>query len=131
LVNELKLNPQTEVKINDIDVEVLKGKLSEKPWFIESKGENYVLLEEAQYAKIIEFLNKILDENIELKLEQRIMSEFPVDFEDVKTVVKKEMDESKLNIVEAVKKVRKKYPNLFHNPIEIPIDFENLLQEII
>ena len=113
MVNELNLEPKTEVKIKDIDVEVISGDLKDKPWFIESEGKNYILLEDTQYKKIIDFINKLLDENIEYKLEQKIMSEFPVDFDDVKVVVKKEMDEKHLSINEAVAEVKKSHPNLF------------------
>ena len=114
MVNELNLDPRTKVKIKDIDVELIEGDLSEKPWLIESEGKNYVLLEEEQYDKLILFLKNILEENLEYKIEQNIMSEFPVDFEDVKLVVKKEMEEENLPLNEAIKKVKTEYPNLFH-----------------
>jgi len=114
LVNELNLDPRTKVKIKDIDVELIEGDLSEKPWLIESEGKNYVLLEEEQYDKLILFLKNLLEENLEYKIEQNIMSEFPVDFEDVKLVVKKEMEEENLPLNEAIKKVKTEYPNLFH-----------------
>jgi len=114
LVNELNLDPRTKVKIKDIDVELIEGDLSEKPWLVESEGKNYVLLEEEQYDKLILFLKNILEENLEYKIEQNIMSEFPVDFEDVKLVVKKEMEEENLPLNEAIKKVKTEYPNLFH-----------------
>ena len=114
MVNELNLDPRTKVKIKDIDVELIEGDLSEKPWLVESEGKNYVLLEEEQYDKLILFLKNILEENLEYKIEQNIMSEFPVDFEDVKLVVKKEMEEENLPLNEAIKKVKTEYPNLFH-----------------
>ena len=114
MVNELNLDPRTKVKIKDIDVELIEGDLSEKPWLIESEGKNYVLLEEEQYDKLILFLKNLLEENLEYKIEQNIMSEFPVDFEDVKLVVKKEMEEENLPLNEAIKKVKTEYPNLFH-----------------
>ena len=114
MVNELNLDPRTKVKIKDIDVELIEGDLSEKPWLIESEGKNYVLLEEEQYDKLLLLLNNILEENLEYKIEQNIMSEFPVDFEDVKLVVKKEMEEENLPLNEAIKKVKTEYPNLFH-----------------
>jgi hypothetical protein len=132
LVDELKLNPETEVKIKDIEVEVVKGELSNKPWFIESKGENYVLLEESQYGKLINFLNKILDENLELKLEQTILSAFPIDFDDVKVVVKKEMEEQNLSIIKALQKVKKEYPNLFYRPQgDLSLDLNDFLEELL
>jgi len=129
LVNELNLEPRTEVKVNNIDVEVLKGDLKEKPWLIESEGENYVLLEENQYDKIINLLKDLLEQNVELKMEQRILNEMPIDLEDVKIVVKKEIEDKNLHIDEAINKVKREYPNLFHK-IE-PIDIETLFERII
>ena len=72
MVNELNLDPRTYVKVKDIDVEVVEGELNEKPWLIESKGENYILLEEEQYDKLITLLKEVLEENLEMKMEQRI-----------------------------------------------------------
>ena len=125
MVNELNLDPQTHVKIKNIDVELLKGDLVEKPWLIESNGENYVLLEEEQYNKIITLLKDVLEQNLELKMEQKILNEMPIDFEDVKTVVQKEIEDENLSIDEAINKVKHNYPNLFHK-----IEFENFLKEL-
>jgi len=125
LVNELNLDPRTHVKVKNLDVEVIKGELSEKPWLIESEGKNYILLEEEQYDDLIRLLKDVLEQNLELKLEQRILNEMPVDIEDVKTVVKKEIEDGNLSIEEAINKVKTEYPNLFHK-----IEFENFLKEI-
>jgi hypothetical protein len=114
LVNELNLDTKTKVKIKDIDVELIEGDLEEKPWLIESEGKNYVLLEEDQYDKLILLLRNILEENLEFKIEERVMNEFPVDFDDVKLVVKKEMEEKNLPLDKAINKVKTDYPNLFH-----------------
>jgi len=125
LVNELNLEPQTYVKIKDIDVEVIKGELSQKPWLIESDGENYVLLEESQYDKMINLLKEVLTQNVDLKMEQKILEELPVDLEDVKVVVKKEIDEHNISIPEAIKRVKTTYPNLF-----MKRDFEFMLENL-
>ena len=125
MVNELNLDPRTHVKVKNLDVEVIKGELSEKPWLIESEGKNYILLEEEQYDDLIRLLKDVLEQNLELKLEQRILNEMPVDIEDVKTVVKKEIEDGNLSIEEAINKVKTEYPNLFHK-----IEFENFLKEI-
>ena len=66
MVNELNLDPRTYVKIKDIDVEVLEGKLEEKPWLIESKKGRYILLEEEQYDKIMHLLRDVLEDNLEM-----------------------------------------------------------------
>jgi hypothetical protein len=129
LVNELNLDPRTYVKIKNIDVEVVEGELSEKPWFIESEEKNYILLEEEQYDKLITLLKEVLEENLEMKMEQRILSEYPVDLEDVKAVVKKEIEENNIDIITAIKRVKKQYPNLFQPPIEM--DLESFFKEIL
>ena len=129
MVNELNLDPRTYVKIKDIDVEVVEGELNEKPWLIESKGKNYILLEEEQYDKLISLLKNVLEENLEMKMEQRILSEYPVDLEDVKAVVKKEIEENNIDIITAIKRVKKQYPNLFQPPIEM--DLESFFKEIL
>jgi len=125
LVNELNLDPRTHVKIKNIDVELIEGDLEEKPWLIETNGKNYILLEEEQYDDLIKLLKDVLEQNLELKLEQRILNEMPVDVEDVKAVVKKEIEDENLSIEEAINKVKHEYPNLFHK-----IEFENFLKEI-
>jgi len=114
LVNELNLDIKTKVRIKEIEVEVIEGDLKDKPWLIESEGKNYILLEEKQYDKLLLTLKDLLQENLELKLEFKIMNEFPIDLEDVKAVVKKEIKENNLNIDEAIKKVKTEHPNLFH-----------------
>ena len=114
MVNELNLDPRTKVKIKNIDVELIEGKLEEKPWLIETDNKNYVLLEEEQYDKLILLLKEILEENLELKMEQQIMAELPIDLEDVKLVVKKEMEDENIPLNTAIRNVKIKYPNLFH-----------------
>ena len=126
MVNELNLDPRTEVKINNIDVEVLKGDLKEKPWLIESEGENYILLEEAQYDKLLQLLKNTLNENLELKMEQRIMNELPIDMDDVKAVVKQEMNDNNLSLDEALQKVKTNHPNLFNK-----LDLEELFRGVL
>ena len=126
MVNELNLDPRTEVKIKDIDVEVLKGDLKEKPWLIESEGKNYILLEEEQYDKLLGLLKDVLNENLELKMEQKILNEFPVDIDDVKAVVKQEMADNNLSVDEALQKVKTNHPNLFNR-----LDLEDLLKGVL
>ena len=125
MVNELNLDPRTHVKVKNLDVELIEGDLAEKPWLIESEGKNYVLLEEEQYDDLIRLLKEVLEQNLELKMEQRILNEMPIDLEDVKTVVKKEIEDENLSIEEAINKVKSEYPNLFHK-----IEFENFLKEL-
>ena len=55
MVNELNLDPRTYVKIKDIDVEVVEGELSEKPWFIESKGKIIFYLKKSNMISLLVF----------------------------------------------------------------------------
>jgi hypothetical protein len=126
LVNEINLDPQTKVKVKNIDVELIEGDLTQKPWLIHTDKHNYVLLEEEQYDKFIKLLRDVLEQNLELKLEQRIMSELPIDVEDVKAVVKQEIKDNNISIEEALKKVKNNYPNLFHK-----VDLETIFQELL
>jgi DNA polymerase III delta prime subunit len=119
LANELNLDPRTKVRLKSIDVELLEGDLKETPWLIEDKDKNYILMEEDEYDKLMFLLRDILDENLEYKIKEKLLDAFPIDFEDAKLVVKKEMEEKNLPLEKAIEKVKREYPNLFHK-----IDFE-------
>jgi hypothetical protein len=70
----------------------------------------------------METLKSVMKENLELKLEKAILSEFPIDYDDVKAVVLEEMKDSDKSIKEIVEKVKLEHPNLFYN-----LDLDKLL----
>jgi hypothetical protein len=116
LVDEINLDPRTKVRLKNIEIELLEGNANEKPWLIQDNlDKKYILLEEEQYNKILELLKFSLKENLELKLNQRIMEELPLDLEDVKAVVKQKIEDENLSVDEAIKKVKNENKNLFHN----------------
>jgi len=116
LVDEINLDPRTKVRLKNIEIELLEGDANEKPWLIQDNlDKKYILLEEEQYNKILELLKFSLKENLELKLNQRIMEELPLDLEDVKAVVKQKIEDENLSVDEAIKKVKNENKNLFHN----------------
>ncbi len=116
MVDEINLDPRTKVRLKNIEIELLEGDANEKPWLIQDNlDKKYILLEEEQYNKILELLKFALKENLELKLNQRIMEELPLDLEDVKAVVKQKIEDENLSVDEAIKKVKNENKNLFHN----------------
>ena len=116
MVDEINLDPRTKVRLKNIEIELLEGDANEKPWLIQDNlDKKYILLEEEQYNKILELLKFSLKENLELKLNQRIMEELPLDLEDVKAVVKQKIEDENLSVDEAIKKVKNENKNLFHN----------------
>jgi len=109
-----KLNTNTIVECKDL--EVLQGDLSEPTWIMITPNEELkVVLDSKEYEKLLDTLKNALKENLELKLEKAILSEFPIDYDDVKAVVLEEMKKSDKPINEIVEKVKLEHPNLFYN----------------
>jgi LEA14-like dessication related protein len=109
-----KLETKTVVKCNDI--EVLEGDLNSPLWVMVTPEEKLkVVMDIEEYMSMMEALKQAMKENIDLKLEKAILSEFPIDYEDVRAVVLEEMKNSDENIQEIVKKVKTQHPNLFYN----------------
>jgi len=85
-------------------------------------GEERVGLKREEYVKLMDLLEKVLEENFQYQLEQEIIKNFPKDLEDVKSVVLDVMDENgDLSIPEAVAKVKLEHPNLFHQLDELQV----------
>jgi hypothetical protein len=83
-------------------------------------GEERVGLKEEEYFKLMNTLEEVLRENFNYRLEQEIIKTFPIDFEDVKSVVLKKLEENQeLSVEEAVAQVKRDHPNLFHEEQEI------------
>ncbi len=109
---KLKTNTIVECK----DLEVLQGDLNEPTWVMITPNEELkVVLDSKEYEKLLDSLKNALKENLELKLEKAILSEFPIDYDDVKAVVLEEMKKSDKPIKEIVEKVKLEHPNLFYN----------------
>ena len=109
-----KLNSKTIVKCKDI--EVVEGDLNSDLWVMEVKDKIKAVLDIDEYLKIMEMIKKLMKENFELKLEKAILSEFPIDYDDVKAVVLEEMKKNpEININEVINKIKLEHPNLFYN----------------
>jgi len=110
----------TIVECNDL--KVIKGDLNSSLWIMKVWDKLKVVVDADEYMEFLENLDNLLNENLELRLERAILSEFPIDYEDVKAVVLEEMkkDENK-SIEEIVNKVKLEHPNLFYN-----LDVDNI-----
>jgi len=109
-----KLNTKTIVKCKDL--EVVEGDLDNNLWVMEVDGKLKVVLDVDEYIELMELTKKLMKENFELKLEKAILSEFPIDYDDVKAVVLEEMKKSpNMSIPEILKKIKLEHPNLFYN----------------
>ena len=109
-----KLNSKTIVECKDF--EVIEGDLENPLWIMKIKDEVKVVLDIDEYLKIMKLNENLVKEIFELKLERAILSEFPIDYDDVKAVVLEEMKKDKNKSLEdIVDKIKLEHPNLFYN----------------
>ena len=109
-----KLNITDKTVIECKDYELLRGDMKNPLWILKIHDELRVVLEVDEYMRLLETLKKVMKENFELKLEKAILSEFPVDYDDVKAVVLEEMKKnSEASVDEILDKVKLEHPNLF------------------
>jgi hypothetical protein len=109
-----KIDSKTIVECKDL--EVIEGDLNNPLWVMITPDKKLkVAIDVDEYVSMMDTLKKAMKENIDLKLEREILSEFPIDYEDVKAVVLEEMKESDKSIKEIVEKVKLEHPNLFYN----------------
>jgi len=109
-----KIDSQTIVRCNDLEVK--QGDINSPLWVMEVGDKIKVVMDVDEYIEFMEMSKKLLKENFELKLEKAILSEFPIDYDDVKAVVLEEMKHNEdKNIKEIVEKVKLEHPNLFYN----------------
>ena len=109
-----KLNSKTIVECKDF--EVIEGDLKNPLWIMKIKDDIKVVLDIDEYLKIMKLNEKLVKEIFELKLERAILSEFPIDYDDVKAVVLEEMKKDKdKSLEDIVDKIKLEHPNLFYN----------------
>lgn len=124
---------KTVIKIKDTDdrnkktIELVEGSWEDKhPWFVidDSSGEHYAIMPARSIAGIFAKYKGSSEENFKLNLEKAILQNMPIDFEDVWVVALKEIqrlveDEGEQitnkDMLEVVRSIKKKYPNLFLN----------------
>ena len=109
-----KIDSQTIVRCNDLEVK--QGDINSPLWVMEVGDKIKVVMDVDEYIEFMEMSKKLLKENFELKLEKAILSEFPIDYDDVKAVVLEEMKKnSDKDLEEIVDKIKFEHPNLFYN----------------
>jgi len=109
-----QINSKTIVKCNDL--ELIEGDLNSPLWVMMINDKVKVVMDIDEYLTFMENTKKLLKENLELKLEKAILSEFPIDYDDVKAVVLEEMKKNEdKSIQEIVNKIKLEHPNLFYN----------------
>ena len=109
-----QINSKTIVKCNDL--ELIEGDLNSPLWVMMVNDKIKVVMDIDEYLTLMENTKQLLKENLELKLEKAILSEFPIDYDDVKAVVLEEMKKNEdKSIQEIVNKIKLEHPNLFYN----------------
>ena len=113
IANQIKSNTIVECK----ELEVIEGDLNSSLWVIITPDNKMkVAMDVEEYLEFVENLKELMKENFELKMEKAILSEFPIDYDDVKAVVLEEMKENvDKSVYEVVQKVKTEHPNLFYN----------------
>jgi hypothetical protein len=112
-IKDLDKNPAI---IECKDYELKEGDQNSSLWIIKINGKTKVALEFDEYVLLMEEMKKLMKENFELKLEKAILSEFPIDYDDVKAVVLEEMKNNPdMNLNDLVKKIKTEHPNLFYD----------------
>ncbi|GAB6074599.1 DUF2603 domain-containing protein [Nautilia lithotrophica] len=111
-----KLNINEKTIIDCKNFEIIEGDLKNPLWIMQINDQLKIVLDVDEYMKLMESMKNIMKENFELKLEKAILSEFPVDYDDVKAVVLEEMKRNEnASITEIINKVKLEHPNLFYN----------------
>lgn len=123
---------KTILKLKDEDknrkvLELESGSFdSKKPWFIvDENNKVHPLISMELLLTLLNTTKSVLQENLNIRLEKAIMQELPIDYNDVLAVAMNEVSSVinspkdknllNLNVDRVVKKIKKKYPNLFYN----------------
>ena len=111
-----KLDLEEKTVIECKDFELKEGDFNSPLWILKIEDKLKIALDANDYIKLMNNFKNIMKENLELKLEKAILSEFPIDYDDVKAVVLEEMKNDQYSSIdEIVDKVKLEHPNLFLN----------------
>ena len=122
MAEKIKKEVDAKTFVECKELEVKEGDLTSPIWIMEVNGEFKVVVDPVMYIKMMKDMNDLLEEVLELKLERAIFNSFPIDYEDVKAIVLKEMKEHPdKNIDEILDKIKLENPNLFY---KLDINFE-------
>ena len=115
-----EVNTQTVVKCKDLEIK--EGSLDSPIWIMEVDGKLKIVVEPEVYLKMLNEMDELLKEILDLQLEKAILSELPIDYEDVRAVVLKELKKNpNKNIVDILHQIKLENSNLFYN---IDLDFD-------
>ncbi len=89
----------------------------------DDEGEEYVVFPQKLFVRLLTRIRNIQEEKLIMKLEKDIISQMPIDFDDVMVVAKNILESLRLsdgslpeiNTALLAKDIKKKYPNLFFN----------------
>ncbi|GAX87268.1 conserved hypothetical protein [Lebetimonas natsushimae] len=116
MVEKIKSLTPNPAIIECKEYELKEGDKNSSLWLIEIDGKPKVALDFEEYISLMESMKKLMKEVFELKLEKAILSEFPIDYDDVKAVVLEEMKKNPdMNLNDIVKKIKTEHPNLFYD----------------
>jgi hypothetical protein len=113
VAKEIGLEKRTIVECDE--PVLIEGDLNSSIWILKTNDDLRVAVRASEYIATMQTLKDVMKENFELKLEKAILSEFPIDYEDVKAVVLEKLKESDKSLEEVVEEVKLEHPNLFYN----------------
>lgn len=98
------------------------GFSKEDLWFLrDEEGEEYVVFPQKLFIHLLSRIRTTQEEKLVMMLEKDIISQMPIDFDDVMVVAKNTLETLRLsdgnlpeiNTASFAKELKKKYPNLF------------------
>lgn len=113
----LEILPSEDANVKMLRLKNGSWESQKEPWLVYDEQQNmHALLSIDTLSKMIEHFKQAEQEALFLKLEKSILQQLPLDFQDVLTVAREEINKSKkkdIDFDKLVKKIKKEHPNLF------------------
>ena len=113
----LEILPSEDENVKMLRLKNGSWESQKEPWLVYDEQQNmHALLSIDTLSKMIEHFKQAEQEALFLKLEKSILQQLPLDFQDVLTVAREEINKSKkkdIDFDKLVKKIKKEQPNLF------------------
>ena len=113
----LEILPSEDENVKMLRLKNGSWESQKEPWLVYDEQQNmHALLSIDTLSKMIEHFKQAEQEALFLKLEKSILQQLPLDFQDVLTVAREEINKSKkkdIDFDKLVKKIKKEHPNLF------------------
>ena len=81
----------------------------------DDEGEEYVVFPQKLFVRLLTRIRNIQEEKLIMKLEKDIISQMPIDFDDVWCIALKEIKNYKKDPKKIIQNIKKRYPYLFVN----------------